>query len=177
MPTDLAGVLVVDPEPVEDERGLFARTWDPVELGRHGIDPHVAQCSVSWNRRAGTLRGLHFQRAPNAEAKLVRCTAGAMYDVALDLRPESPTHTRWVAVELTAVNRRALYIPPGCAHGFMSLVDDTEVYYQISVPYHSPATAGVRWDDPAFAVEWPRSPVVIGERDRAWPDYSVGGPA
>lgn len=173
--TELAGVHVVEPEPVGDERGLFARTWDPALLAEHGLDPAVAQSSVSWNRSAATLRGLHFQRAPHAEVKLVRCTAGAVFDVAVDLRPASPTYTRWVGVELTAENRLALYVPRGCAHGFLTLRDGSEVYYQISTPYHPEASDGVPWDDPAFGIAWPLRPEVIGERDRAWPPFTPGG--
>jgi dTDP-4-dehydrorhamnose 3,5-epimerase len=173
--TELPGVVVVEPEPVEDERGLFARTWDPAVLQEHGIDPHVAQCSVSWNVRAGTLRGMHFQLPPHEEGKLVRCTAGAVYDVAVDLRADSPSYRRWVGVELSTENRWALYVPPGCAHGFVTLTDDAEVFYQISAPYHPESARGVRWDDPALGIRWPRQPVVMSERDRSWPDLDLAG--
>jgi dTDP-4-dehydrorhamnose 3,5-epimerase len=167
--TPLPGVLVLEPEPVEDERGLFARTWDPTEAAEHGLDPTVVQCSTSYNRRRGTLRGMHYQVAPYAEAKLVRCTAGAVFDVALDLRDGSSTYGRWHGVELTAANRRAYYLPQGIAHGFVSLTDDAEVFYQISAPFDAASARGVRWDDPAFGIEWPVPPVVMSERDRDCP--------
>ena len=169
--TALSGVFVVQPEPHVDERGLFARTYCADELRANGLDPRVAQCSSSFNRRAGTLRGLHYQRRPHGEVKLVRCTMGAIFDVVVDLRPESRTYCRWVGVDLTAENRRALYIPEDCAHGFLTLVDDSEVYYQISQPYVAGAEAGVRWDDPVFGVQWPSAPVVIADRDASYPDY------
>jgi dTDP-4-dehydrorhamnose 3,5-epimerase len=169
LPTPLPGVTVLEPDPVSDDRGLFARTWDPAEAARHGIDPTVAQCSTSYNRRRGTLRGMHYQAAPYGEAKLVRCTAGAIFDVALDLRPGSPTYRRWHGVELSAANRRGYYLPEGIAHGFVSLTDDAEVYYQISAPFHPESARGVRWDDPAFAIEWPIAPVVVSERDQQCP--------
>ncbi|HVL98443.1 MAG TPA: dTDP-4-dehydrorhamnose 3,5-epimerase [Egibacteraceae bacterium] len=170
--TALAGVLVVQPEPVRDERGLFARTWDRQLFAARGLETALAQCSVSFNRRRGTLRGMHFQAAPHGEAKLVRCTAGGVYDVVIDLRAGSPTRGRWHAVELTAENRYGLYVPPGCAHGFLTLVGNTEVFYQISEFYHPEASRGVRWDDPAFAVVWPERPAVLSERDATYPDYA-----
>jgi dTDP-4-dehydrorhamnose 3,5-epimerase len=169
--TALDRVYVVEIEPAADERGFFARTWSSLELRERGLNPALAECSVSGNRRKGTLRGLHYQRAPHEEAKLVRCTQGAIFDVAVDLRPSSPSFRRWVGVELSAENRRALYVPEGCAHGFQTLMDDTEVLYQISVPYVPAATAGVRWDDPAFGVAWPLPPSVMTERDRGYADY------
>jgi dTDP-4-dehydrorhamnose 3,5-epimerase len=173
-PTPIEGVVVVDLEPYTDERGLFARVWCEEEAAALGLNAHLSQCSISRNPRAGTLRGLHFQRAPHEEAKLVRCTRGAIFDVAVDLRAESPMHTHWFGVELSAENGRALYIPEGCAHGFQTLVDDCELLYLISYPYTPGAGSGVRWDDPAFGIEWPAAPErTIGERDRAWPDYSV----
>lgn len=168
-PTGIEGVVAVDPEAVADDRGLFARTWDPMEAAAHVSDIRVAQCSTSFNRRRGTLRGLHYQADPYAEAKLVRCTAGAVYDVAVDLRPTSASYLAWTAVELTAVNRRALFIPAGCAHGFITLTDDAEVYYQISVPYVATAAQGVRWDDPAFGIRWPMTPTTMSGKDAAWP--------
>lgn len=171
--TKLPGVYIIEVEKREDERGFFARTFCPQEFEAHGLNPRVAQCSISFNKKKGTLRGMHYQVAPFAETKLVRCTSGAIYDVAVDLRPDSLTHKQWVAVELTEDNRRAIYIPPGCAHGFQTLVDDTEVYYQISELYHPEASTGVRWDDPAFGVEWPilQGPI-LSERDRSYADYS-----
>lgn len=154
-PTKLAGVWLVDMERREDERGWFARTWCAEEFAAHGLPTGFSQCSTSFNRRRGTLRGMHYQIAPHAEAKLVRCVRGAMFDVALDLRPESATFKQWVAAELTAENGRGLFIPEGCAHGFQTLADDTEVFYQIAGAYHPVSGRGVRWDDPAFGIRWP----------------------
>jgi dTDP-4-dehydrorhamnose 3,5-epimerase len=168
--TPLSGAYIVDAEAREDERGLFARTFCAEEFAAHGLDARVAQCSISFNRRTGTLRGLHYQAAPHAEAKLVRCTAGAIFDVVVDLRPESPTYTRHFAVTLTPHDRRALYVPVGFAHGFQTLADETEVLYQISHPFS--VTTGVRWDDPTFGIDWP--PVAerfMNERDRTFPDF------
>ncbi len=168
-PTPIDGVVIVDPEPASDERGLFARTWDPEEFLAHGLDPQVRQCSVSYNVTRGTLRGLHYQAEPHAEVKLVRVTAGAVLDVAVDLRAGSPTYRGWVGVELTADNRRALYVPQGCAHGLFTLVDGTEVFYQISAAFVAEAVRGVRWDDPAIGIGWPGQPQVMSDRDRSWP--------
>ncbi|HEY1514494.1 MAG TPA: dTDP-4-dehydrorhamnose 3,5-epimerase [Gaiellaceae bacterium] len=170
--TEIDGVHVLELEPFADERGLFARVWAEEELAAHGLTAAVSQCSISRNTRAGTLRGMHFQHAPHAEAKLVRCTRGAIYDVALDLRAGSSTLGRWFGVELSAENGAGLFIPEGCAHGFQTLVDDTEVLYLISAPYAPQAAAGVRWDDPTFGIEWPPSDErTINERDRTYPDY------
>jgi dTDP-4-dehydrorhamnose 3,5-epimerase len=172
--TKLPGVYIIDVEKREDGRGLFARTFCQHEFEAHGLNPRVAQCSTSYNKKKGTLRGLHYQIAPYEEAKLVRCTMGAIYDVAVDLRPDSPTYKQWVAVELNEDNRRALYIPAGCAHGFQTLVDGAEVYYQISEFYHAEAAKGFRWDDPAFGVQWPlREGPILSERDRSYADYSL----
>jgi dTDP-4-dehydrorhamnose 3,5-epimerase len=170
--TPVVGALLVEPDLIQDERGFFARTFSSEEFAERGLDARVDQCSISFNTRAGTLRGLHYQEAPHGEAKLVRCTRGAIYDVALDLRPDSPTYLRWAAAELSADNGRALFIPEGCAHGFQSLLDATEVLYQISTPYVPSAARGVRWDDPAFGIEWPPAERrLISERDRSWPDH------
>jgi dTDP-4-dehydrorhamnose 3,5-epimerase len=172
--TKLAGVYIIELEKLEDERGFFARTFCQKEFEAHGLNPRVAQCSTSFNKRKGTLRGLHYQVAPYCEVKAVRCTAGAIYDVAVDLRPDSPTYKQWMAVELTEDNRRALYIPAGCAHGFQALVDDAEVYYQISEFYHPEAAKGIRWDDPAFGVQWPlREGPILSERDRSYANYAL----
>jgi len=170
-PTALTGVFVIEQERHADERGYFARTYDADEFRVNGLDPRIAQCSTSFNARAGTLRGLHYQREPYGEVKLVRCTRGAVFDVAVDLRPGSPSYCRWVGVELTADNGRGLYVPEGCAHGFLTLVDGSEVSYQISRPYVPESGAGVRWDDPAFGVTWPFAPAVIADRDASYPDY------
>jgi len=168
-PTRIPGVFLIEPEPVEDARGLFARTWCAEEFRRHELNPALAQCSTSFNRRRGTLRGMHYQAEPWAEAKLVRCTGGAIHDVALDLRPASPAYRQWVGVDLSAANRRALYIPEGVAHGFQTLADDSEVFYQISVAYHPEAARGVRWDDPAFGIRWPLAAPLLNERDAGYP--------
>jgi dTDP-4-dehydrorhamnose 3,5-epimerase len=168
--TGLSGAYLVAPERIRDERGSFARTWCAEEFALHGLSPRLAQCSVSWNRYVGTLRGLHYQRAPHAESKLVRVTRGSIFDVIVDLRPASPTRYRWFAAELDAESGLMMYVPEGFAHGFQTLEDDTEVLYQISVPYHAPSAAGLRWDDPALAIAWPRAGIrIISERDCAYP--------
>jgi dTDP-4-dehydrorhamnose 3,5-epimerase len=169
-PTALEGAFVIEPEPAADARGLFARTWCRRELEARGLEPAVAQCSTSFNKRKGTLRGMHYQAAPFAETKIVRCTRGSIHDVIIDLRPASPTFTRHVAVVLTAEDRKALYIPAGFAHGFQTLEDDTEVLYQISEFYSPEHSRGVRWDDPAFQIAWPPDDRTMSERDRSYPD-------
>jgi dTDP-4-dehydrorhamnose 3,5-epimerase len=169
--TPLAGAYVIEPEPREDDRGFFARVWCDAEFAAHGLDTKIAQSSISWNRRRGTLRGMHFQGPPHEEVKLVRCIRGALYDVIIDLRPASPTFTQHVAVELNAENRRALYIPRGFSHGFQTLEDDTEVLYQISEPYAPGSARGVRFDDPAFGITWPVRNPIMHERDRYYPDF------
>jgi dTDP-4-dehydrorhamnose 3,5-epimerase len=171
-PAPLPGLFVVEPEPQADARGLFARTFDVDSFARHGLCTTYVQCSTSFNARAGTLRGLHYQAEPHAEAKLVRVTRGAAFDVVVDLRPASGSFRRWFGIELSADNRRQLYVPPGFAHGFQTLTDDTEVYYQISPAYVPDAARGVRWDDPAFAIVWPDAPArILSERDRGYPDF------
>jgi dTDP-4-dehydrorhamnose 3,5-epimerase len=171
--TGISGAWVVEPERLEDERGFFARTWDPEEFAERGLNPKLAQCSLSYNRTGGTIRGLHYQAVPYEEAKLVRCTAGAIFDVAVDLRPDSSTFRDWFGVELSARNRLALYVPEGCAHGFLTLDDDSEVHYQISERYVPEAASGVRWNDPTFAIVWPGEVVMINERDRSYPDFRL----
>ena len=176
--TAIGGVWVVEPERLADERGFFARTWDTREFADHGLNGRLVQCSVSFNVRRGTLRGLHYQAAPHEEAKLVRCTSGAVYDVAVDLRAGSETLGRWVGVELSPQNRLALYVPEGCAHGFLTLADGSEVAYQMSEFHFPDASRGVRYDDPAFAINWPGDVLVVNERDRSYPDFTaVGVPA
>ena len=170
-PCPLAGVWVVDPERHTDERGFFARSFCAQTFAEASLEAPVAQCSISWNSRRGTLRGMHWQTAPHDEAKLVRCTRGAVYDVVVDLRPESATYRQWHALELNADNRRMLYIPRGLAHGFLTLADDTEVFYQMSTHYEATASRGARWDDPSFGIRWPESPRVISTRDRTYPDF------
>lgn len=169
--TPLAGCFMVEPERIEDERGFFARTWCAQEFAAHGLNASLAQCSVSYNQRRGTLRGMHFQASPHGEDKLVRCTAAAVYDVVVDLRPESATRTHWFGIELSAGNRCMLYVPRGFAHGFLTLTDGAEVFYQISQCYVPEAARGVRWNDPAFAIRWPAEPEVISRRDQQYPDF------
>lgn len=154
-PTKLPGVWIVDLEKLEDERGFFARSWCQREFEQRGLNPRLVQCNISFNHKKGTLRGMHYQIAPHGEAKLVRCTSGAIYDVAVDLRPASPTRKQWLAVELTADNGRALYIPEGFAHGFQTVADNTEVLYQMSEFHHPQSARGFRWNDPAIGLVWP----------------------
>jgi dTDP-4-dehydrorhamnose 3,5-epimerase len=163
--TKLKGVFVVEPEIIEDERGFFAGAWSAVEFEKHGLNSRLAQCNISFNKKRGTLRGMHFQTEPHEEAKLVRCTRGAMYDVAVDLRPGSPSHYRWVAAELNADNHRMLYIPEGFAHGYQTLADDTEIFYQMSEYYHPESARGLRWNDAVLGIEWPLPVAVISGRD------------
>lgn len=166
---ELPGTFILEPERHHDDRGYFARTFCADELAARGLDTRIAQCSVSWNRRAGTLRGMHYQIAPHEETKLVRCTRGAIYDVVLDLRPSSRAFRTWRAVELSAVNGWSLYIPAGVAHGFQTLADDTEVLYQMSTSVRPDAARGVRWDDPAFGIAWPDcANRIMSERDRGF---------
>ena len=171
--TELDGSFVVELDRHTDERGFFARIWCREELAELGLTSDLSQCSISRNALAGTLRGMHFQRHPHEEAKLVRCTSGAIYDVIIDLRPASSTFGQWVGVELDADSGQALYVPEGFAHGFQTLVDASDVLYMISTPYVPEAGAGVRWNDPAFAVQWPEAADrVISDRDRTWPDFA-----
>lgn len=174
VPTQLEGVFVIQQERHADERGFFARTWCARELQERGLEPGLAQCSVSFNHRRGTLRGLHYQAPPFAEVKLVRCTRGALFDVAVDLRPDSASFGRWVGVELTADDGQSLYIPRGFAHGFLTLEDSTEIFYSISAPYSPEAARGVRWNDPLFGIAWPRPVEVIAPRDHGYPDTAPG---
>jgi dTDP-4-dehydrorhamnose 3,5-epimerase len=167
--TSLPGAFVIEPERFEDERGFFARTWCRREFAQRGLSVELAQCNTSFNTKKGTLRGMHFQVAPHAEIKLVRCTRGAIYDAIIDLRPDSPAYRRWFAVELTAENLRQLYIPAGFAHGFQTLADGSEVFYQMSEFYHPDSARGVRWDDPALGIIWPLPVSVISPRDRTYP--------
>jgi dTDP-4-dehydrorhamnose 3,5-epimerase len=167
--TTLEGAYTIEMQCVEDERGFFARSFCEEEFAAHGLPGTMSQGSVSFNRRRGTLRGMHFQAEPHAEEKLVRCTAGAAFDVIVDLRPGSRTHRGWFGVELTAENRTSMYVPKGFAHGFITLRDDTEILYMISVPYVADSGRGVRWNDPAIGVEWPLEPTVISARDAAYP--------
>jgi dTDP-4-dehydrorhamnose 3,5-epimerase len=172
-PAPIEGSYSIDLERIEDERGFFARTFCQEEFRRAGLDPCVAQCAISFNRMRGTLRGLHLQHAPHEEAKLVRCTAGAIYDVIVDLRRDSPTFAHWWAVELTPRSGRSLYIPAGVAHGYQTLEPDTEVSYQMSRTHAPHAAAGVRWDDPAFAIAWPLEVTSISPADRDRADFAA----
>ena len=170
----LSGAWVIDLDRHDDDRGFFARTFDRDAFAARGLDPAVVQCNTSYNTTAGTLRGLHFQAAPHGEPKLVRCTRGAVYDVIVDLRPDSATHLRWHGVELSAENGRALYVPVGFAHGFQTLQDASEVLYMMGHEYVPAAASGVRWDDPAFGIRWPPAARrIISERDRSYPDYAA----
>ncbi len=169
--TKLQGAFIIDIKPIEDERGFFARSWCRKEFKAHGLNPRLVQCNISFNKKKGTLRGMHYQVAPHEEAKLVRCTMGAIYDVIIDLRPESPTCKQWVAVELTALNRRMLYVPEGFAHGFQTLEDNTEVFYQMSEFYYPECARGLRWDDPEFGIKWSDGNRIISAKDLQYPDF------
>ena len=174
--TELDGGYIVDLNRMVDERGFFARAWCRDEFEKHGLSSESRQINLSYNRRKGTVRGLHYQREPDAEVKLIRCVRGAIYDVIADLRTESPTYGAWFGLELTAENRRALYVPRGCAHGFQALQDDTEVIYQVSASYAPASEGGVRYDDPFFGIEWPMAVTEISEKDTSWPDYIPAQP-
>ena len=169
--TKLPGVIEVHLEPKPDERGFFARCWCQKEFENIGLNPKLVQCSLSFSLRKGTLRGMHYQAEPNAETKLVRCTKGAIFDVVVDLRHQSPTYRDWIAVELTAANQKMVYVAQGCGHGFLTLEDESEVFYQMSEFYNPESARGVRWDDPAFQIVWPGEVEVISERDRMYPNF------
>lgn len=167
----LAGAYVLELKRLEDERGFFARTWCAEELAAHGLEAQIAQCNLSSNRRRGTLRGMHYQAAPHQEAKIVRCIRGAIYDVIVDLRYDSPTRLRWTSIELTADNRLALYVPKDFAHGFQTLADDSEVFYEMSAMHAPGFGRGVRWNDPVFGIEWPLADPVLSTRDAAYSSF------
>jgi len=168
--TKLKGAYVIEVEPLADERGFFARSWCQKEFAQRGLTPNLVQCNISFNHKKGTLRGMHYQAKPYEEAKLVRCTMGTIYDVIIDLRPDSPTFKQWVAVELTAENRKMLYIPEGMAHGFQTLVDNTEVFYQMSEFYYPDSARGIRWNDPVFGIEWKKQQnSIISDKDLSYP--------
>ncbi len=172
--TELQGSFIIEQEKFEDERGFFGRSFSDTEFEAHGINPRIVECNISFNKKRHTIRGMHFQSAPHAQAKLVRCTQGAIYDVIIDLRPESPTYKEWVAEELTAKNHLMLYVPEGFAHGFQTLADDTEVHYQMSAHYAPGSAGGVRWNDPVFAIRWPpTADVIVNARDGTYPDYRL----
>ncbi len=170
--TQLAGAFLITPERITDKRGFFARSWCTQEFAARGLNPQLVQCNISFNQRKGTLRGMHYQVAPHEETKLVRCTAGALYDVILDIRPASPTFGQWTAVELTADNRTLLYIPPGFAHGFQTLADDTEVFYQMAAFYAPECARGIRWDDPVVGITWPLGVEIISTKDLQYPAFT-----
>ena len=171
--TALSGAFIIEPERLEDERGFFARTWCQRELEEHRLETRLAQCNISFNRVEGTFRGMHYQEAPHEEVKLVRCTRGSILDIIVDLRPESPTYKEHLSVELSEDNRRMLYIPTRFAHGFLTLADNTEVFYQMSEFYAPEAARGFRWNDPAFEIQLPIEVIVISERDQTYPDVSL----
>jgi len=172
-PAGIEGAFEIDLEKRADERGFFARAWCEREFAQHGLSTRIAQVNVGVSTSAGTLRGMHYQFAPNAEVKLARCGRGAVYDVAVDLRPTSPTFCRWHGCELSAQNGRMLYVPEGCAHGYLTLTDDAELMYFTSVPYAPDSARGVRHDDPAFSITWPRLVTTISSQDAAWPDFRM----
>jgi len=169
--TQLDDAWLIEVEPREDQRGFFARTWCRQELAAQGLDTEIAQESLSYNRDRGTLRGLHFQRSPHEETKIVRCTRGGIFDVIVDLRPRSPTYLQWQGFELTAENRKALYVPKGFAHGFQTFTDEAEIAYHISAFYAPDSAGGYRYDDPEFGIAWPLPVTAISERDLEWPPF------
>ena len=163
--TKFKGAFIIEPERLEDERGFFARTFCRDEFEAHGLDPRLVQCNISFNKKMGTLRGMHYQVSPHEEAKLVSCISGVIYDVIIDLRPNSTTYCQWFAVELSAENYKMLYVPEGFAHGFQTLRDNTAVFYQMSEFYHPECARGARWDDPAFGIEWPLESLIVSTKD------------
>ena len=170
--TKLSGVFLIELERLEDTRGFFALSWSAEEFARRSLDSQLAECNISLNNKKSTLRGMHYQAHPHGQTKLVRCTMGAIYDVVIDLRASSPTFKQWVGVELSAKNHLMIYIPKGFAHGFQTLEDNSEVFYQMSHPYMPHSSRAVRWDDPAFDINWPPGERIILEKDRSWPDFN-----
>jgi len=170
--TPIAGAFLIEPNRIADERGFFARLWCQRELAQRGLNTTINQVNIGVSHHRGTLRGLHFQREPYSEVKLIRCPRGAIFDAIVDLRTESPTFGAWHGAELNEQNQRALYVPAGCAQGYLTLTDDTEIYYHTSEFYAPDAAAGVRWDDPAFGIEWPFRPLLMSDADRGWPDFT-----
>jgi len=166
---DIPGVWFITPAPHRDDRGRFLRAWCSTEFADHSIDFRPVQANMGLSRRKGTVRGLHYQTHPALEAKLVRCTSGAVFDVVVDLRPGSPTHGRWYGAELSAENASMLYVPEHCAHGYQTLRDDSEIYYMASAPYTPECVRGIRFDDPAVGISWPLPPIAVSEQDRSWP--------
>ena len=171
--TKLSGAFIIEPEKLEDDRGFFARSWCQREFEEHGLNPRLVQCDISFNKKKGTLRGMHYQLFPFGEAKLVRCTNGSIYDAIIDLRQESPTFKQYIGLVLTSESHKMLYVPEGFAHGFLTLEGNTEVFYQMSEFYSSEHARGVRWDDPAFGICWPFVPTTMSERDRTYPNFTL----
>jgi dTDP-4-dehydrorhamnose 3,5-epimerase len=171
--TGVSGAYLVQPQRHGDDRGFFARMWCRDEFAEHGLNGEFVQCNTSYSARAGTLRGLHFQIAPDEEAKLIGCVRGAIYDVILDLRESSPTYLRWIGVHLTPADATMLYVPGGCAHGYLTLEDDAQVVYPVTAAYRATSERGVRWNDPLFDIKWPMAPTAISPKDRDWPDYTA----
>jgi len=169
----LRGAYIIELEPLEDERGIFARSFCQKEFDEHGLNIRIVQCNISYNKKKGTLRGMHFQVAPYKETKLVSCVSGAIYDVIIDLRTDSSSYRQWYAIELTSENRQMIYIPAGLAHGLQTLADNTTVFYQMSEFYHPECAGGVRWNDPAFGIEWPMKPSVISAKDQSYDSFKV----
>lgn len=169
--TKLAAAFIIDIDKLEDPRGFFGRAWSREEFGARGLSTTFVQANIALSHRKGTLRGLHYQAAPHEEAKLIRCSRGAVFDVAVDLRPSSVTYKQWISAELTADNYRMLYIPEGCAHGYQTLTDDAEVFYLVSASYSPQAERGIRYDDPGIGINWPLEPGVVSDKDRGWPPY------
>ena len=169
--TKVSGVFLIEPELHADDRGSFARSFCVDDFNEAGIDIHVVQANISFNKHSGAVRGMHYQASPHAEAKVVRCTSGALYDVVVDLRPDSPSYSQWIGIELNGVNRNAMFVPKGCAHGFQTLADGTEVSYLMSERYVPASASGVRYDDPAFGIEWPLTVSSVSDQDRGWPDF------
>jgi dTDP-4-dehydrorhamnose 3,5-epimerase len=176
--TSVAGAWLVELEPSVDHRGFFARVWSEEVFAERGLTTRFVQCNNAYSRQAGTVRGLHYQVQPFADAKLLRCIRGAVFDVIVDVRPESPTYLQWFGVDLSEDNRRLLYVPPGCAHGYQALSDHAEVLYPVSAPYTASAERGVRWDDPLFGISWPPTAErIVSDKDLAWPNFVPGGSA
>jgi dTDP-4-dehydrorhamnose 3,5-epimerase len=171
--TRLKGAFVITPDLIEDERGFFARTFCRREFEERALNPDLVQCSISFNKKKNTLRGMHYQAKPHAEVKLVRCTMGIIYDVIVDLRPESITFKKWFTIDLSQKNSKMLYVPEGFAHGFQTLTDNSEIFYQMSEFHHPESARGIRWDDPAFGIEWPLPVSIISKKDSSYPDWEV----
>lgn len=171
--TPIAGAYIIDVDRIGDERGFFGRLWCEQDYKEMGLVPHIRQVNVGFNHKAGTLRGLHYQKPPHLEVKIVRCTRGALFDVIVDLRPDSPSYRQWFGLELTQDNTSMLYVPEGCATGYQTLVDDTEMYYMATEFYHPESATGVRYNDPAFNIEWPMEVTAMSDGDSQWRDYSA----